>query len=517
MSRSATRPVFALALVLVLAAPAIAGATTAIPRHPNELKFQPLKYDAPKRDQYRHSLSNGVTAYVVEDPALPLVNVVVTVRGGDYLDPEGKAGLAAITANQMRSGGAGDMDADAFDQAVDFLALNFGIGSSTKESSASVNTLSKDLDKALDLVFAAIRNPRFQQDRIDLYKSQAKQALERRNDSTTSIEQREWRRLMYGTDTFESRQMTTTSMDAITRDDMIAFHRQVWHPGNMIVAVSGDVKTPAVLAALEKRMAGWAAGPKSPEPPAPTHVPEPGVFMVNKDDVNQTRVSIGHRSVNWNDPRWASLEIMNEILGGGGFTSRITRRVRSDEGLAYSAGSGMGFGRTYPSSFRVVFQSKNMSVAQAIDLSLQEVERIRTEPVTQEELDTAKNSFIETFPQRFSSAAEKASVFVDDEIVGRPADWWDKWRPAIQAVTAQSVQDAAKSFLQPDKMTILAVGKVDEVLAGNPDKPDHSLAKTAAATGIKQIPLPDAATLTYPSEPTVLVPPSAPSPATRQD
>lgn len=513
------RPIHVLSLLPLLAGLVFApeSASAAIPRHPNELKFKPLDYDAPKRDQYRHQLSNGVTVYVVEDSALPLVNVNVTVRGGEYLEPADKAGLSSITANQMRSGGAGSMDADAFDQAVDFLALNFGIGSGPRESSASVNTLAKDLDKAMDLLFAAMRSPRFQQDRIDLYKSQVKQALERRNDSTPGIEQREWRRLMYGTDTFESRQSTTTSIDAITREDMVAFHAKVWHPGNMIVAVSGDVKTAAVLAGLEKRFSGWAAGPKSPEVPAPAHEPEPGVFLINKEDVNQTRVSIGHRSVKWDDPRWASLEVMNEILGGGGFTSRITRRVRSDEGLAYSAGSGLGFGRTYPSSFRVVFQSKNMSVAQAVDLSLQEIDRIRKEPVTQEELDTAKNAFIETFPQRFSSAQEKAGVFVDDELTGRPADYWDKWRPAIRAVDAAAVQQAAQTFLQPDKLVILGVGNVNEVLTGNPDKPDHSLSKTAAATGVKQIPLPDAATLKYPSEPTVLVPPSAPQPEAKQD
>jgi zinc protease len=511
------RNVLIAGLLTASAAAAVAAPAGSIVKHPNDLKFAPLKYDAPRRDEFRHVLSNGVPVYVVEDHGLPLANVSVTVRGGDYLDPADKAGLATITANQIRSGGAGDMDADAFDQAVDFLAMNFMVGSSARESSAGVNVLSKDLEKALDLLFSAMRNPRFQQDRIDLYKSQTKQQLERRNDSTTTIETREWRRLMYGDDTFESRLPTTTSTDSITRQDLVDFHRKVWVPANMIVAVTGDVKTADVLATLEKRFAGWAVGTKSPDVPAPTHVAEPGVFLINKDDVNQTRVSIGHRSVTWDDPRWASLEIMNEILGGGGFTSRITRRVRSDEGLAYSAGSGIAFGRTHPQSFRVVFQSKNMSVAQAIDLSLQEIDRIRKEPVTTEELETAKNAYVETFPQRFSSAQEKAGVFVDDELTGRPPDWWEKWRPAIQAVDAKAVQSAAQTFLQPDKLTILAVGKVDEVLAGNPDKPDHSLSKTAAATGIKQIPLPNPATLAYPSEPTVLIAPSAPQPTPKQD
>jgi zinc protease len=493
--------------LLLLVATSTATSAASIPGRPDELKFPPLRYDAPNRDAFRHVLSNGVVAYVVEDPSLPLVDVGVIARGGDYLDPLDKLGLAAITTDQMRSGGAGDKDAEAFDAAVDFLAVDMNIGSGPKECTASLNCLSKDLDKALDLLFAALREPRFQQDRIDLYKTTVKQTLEHRNDSTTGIEMREWRRLLYGTDTFESRQQSTTTLDAITRDDLVAFHRRVFNPSNLLIRVSGAVKQADVLAALERHLAGWAPGEKSPDPPVPTHVAEPGVFVVNKDDVNQTRVSIGQRSTTWDDPRRFSLEVMNEILGGGGFTSRIIKSVRSDAGLAYSAGSVLGFGRTYPMTFRVLFQSKNASVAQALDLSLAEIDRMRKEPVTAEELDIAKNGFIETFPQRFATAEDKASVFIDDELAGRPADYWEKYRPGISSVTAASVQSAAAEFLKPDALTVLVVGKVSEVLAGDPDKPDHQIETTAARTGIKQIPLPDAATLAYPNEPAVIVPP----------
>ena len=453
-------------------------AASAIPAHPRDLKFPPLEYAAPNRLEYRHVLSNSVPVYIVEDHGLPLVNLSITARGGDYMDPEGKAGLAAITCDQMRSGGAGTLEADAFDEEVDFLALNMGIGAGQRESSASINVLSKDLDRALDMLFLALREPRFQQDRIDLYKTQAKQGLERRNDSTTSIENREWRRLVFGNH-FESRQPTTTSMDAITRDDMIAFRQALWNPSNFVIGVSGDVKTADILARLETRLAGWAKGMPAPPAPLPTHQPKKGIWIVDKPDVNQSRVSAGHLATTWDDPRVPTIDVMNEILGGGGFTSYITRTVRSDAGLAYSANSGVGLGREYPKSFRALFQSKNGSVARALRITIEQIGRIRNTVPTAEDLDVTKNSLIGTFPQRFASPQAKIRVFVDDEILGRPADWWDKYRPAIKAVTGEDVKKVANELLHPDKLTILVVGKKAEVLAGEADHPDESLAKMA--------------------------------------
>lgn len=475
-------------------------AARGIPAHPDQLRFEPLSYEAPRGDAHRHELSNGVVAYVVEDHDLPLVDVTIQLRAGAYLDPPGKEGLAAMTTSLMRTGGAGAHDAEAFDEEIAFLAVNLSIGADDRESTASLNVLSKDLEAGLDLLFMALREPRFQQDRIDLYRRQVVQALERRNDRTTGIERREWLRLMYG-DSFVTRASTVPSVQSLTREDLQAFHRRTWLPQNFLVGVAGDVDTASVLAELEERMADWWEGQAAPPATPPTHRPGPGVFVVNKDDVNQTRVSIGHLATTWDDPRWAACEIMNEILGGGGFISRITRRVRSDEGLAYSAGSVWGFGRDYPRSFRAAFQSKNEAVPRAISIVLEELERIRNEPITEDELETAQNSFVETFPRRFASAGQKVGVFMEDELHGRPADWWARYRPALQAVTAADVQAAARELLHPDRVTILVVGKIDEVMAGDPDHPEHRLSDHAGAAGILDIGLPDPETLVYPHPP----------------
>jgi zinc protease len=472
-----------------------------IPATPRELKFAPLTYDAPIRTDFRHELSNGVVVYVIEDHLLPLVDVTVTSRAGDWMDPSDKAGLAAVTADQMRSGGAGSLDAAAFDEQIDLLALQMGIGSATRESSASLNSLSKGLDRGLDLLFMALKQPRFEQARLDLYVTQAKQNLERRNDSTTAIEAREWKRLVYGTDHFETRQVTSTSLDAIEREDLVAFHQRAWNPANLVVSVTGDVKTADVLAKLEQRFQGWAPGAKVPEVPRPTAKMTRGVWLVDKPDVNQSRVSIGHLATTWNDPRRPQIEVMNEILGGGGFTSRIVDKVRTDAGLAYSAGSIVGFGREYPQSFRAAFQSANKSVARATGITIGEIERMLSEPVTDEELSTARNSLVESFPQRFASPQAKASIFVNDEILGRPATHWRDYRAQIKAVSKEQVQTVATEFLKPGELAVLIVGKKSEILGGDPDFPDFKLDKYAGPQGVLEVPLPDPSTMVYPSQP----------------
>ena len=472
-----------------------------IPAHPNQLEFAPLDYEAPVRTKFRHELSNGVPVYVVTDNALPLVDVRVTVRGGSYLDPEDRTGLAEATADLLRDGGAGEYSAEALDEELDFLAINLGTNADDRESSASMNLLSKDLDKGLDLLFDVMRRPGFDSERFELWRKQVLQGLERRNDRTQSIERREWRRLMYGAGHYSTDVRTAPEIRAMSIDDIKAFHRRVWHPGNLMIAVSGDVDAETVLPMLEKRMEGWAKGEISPPAPAPEHDPPAGVFLVDKPDVNQSRVLLGHRSTTWDDPDAIALDIMNDILGGSGFTSRITKRVRSDEGLAYSAGSFIGFGRDYPSVFAGLFQSKNMSVAHAVAITKAEIERIRDEPVSSEELATAVNSAIDSFPSRFSSASAKAGTFIEDELYGRPADWWTTWRDKVRAVSAADVQRVAKEHLHPDELTVLVVGKLEEVLPGDPDNPEYAIQDFAGEQGLMEIALPDPLTMEYPHPP----------------
>lgn len=475
---------------------------TNIPSHPRELKYTPLSYTPPKREQYRHVLSNGVVAYLVEDHDLPLVNVSTLVRTGSYLDPAGKEGLASLTGAQMRTGGTVSKTAEEFDEAVDFLAANITSSILGTQGNATLNLLSKDVDQGLALYFDMLRNPRFQEDRIKLAKSQLLQSMERRNDRTDAIESREWSRLMYGPAHFAARETTKASIEGITREDMVAFHQRYYQPGGFILAVSGDFNTKEMLAKLEAATRGWVVNKQAvPDVPKPSLTPVAGVYTVHKPDVNQGRVSIGHTGALRDNPDSYALTIMNEILGGGAFTSRITSRVRSDEGLAYSAGSNFGLGVYYPGNFRAAFQSKNATTSQAIDIIMEEINRLRTAKVSAEELETAKNSAIEVFPRTFATALQIASTFAQDEYTKRPADYWATYRDRIRAITVEDVQRVAQKYLQPDQLVVLVVGNIDEITKGNPDRPQHSLVKIARDGQIRRIPLPDPLTMIYPATP----------------
>ena len=402
-----------LAFVLLSLSPAaLLAQTQQIPTHPRELKYTTLTFAPPKREQYRHVLSNGVVVYLVEDHDLPLVNISTLVRTGTYLDPAGKEGLASLTGSQIRIGGTSTKNAEQFDEALAFLAANMNSSIGPLQGNASLNLLTKDIDQGLGLFFDMLRNPAFQEDRIQLAKSQLLQGMERRNDNTNAIEEREWSRLIYGANHFSARQATKAAIESITRDDMIAFHKKYYQPGGFIFAISGDFNSKEMIAKLEAAMKGWPVS-KEPAPVVPTTPYETaaGVYTVHKADVNQGRVSLGHVGSMRDNPDYYALTIMNDILGGGGFSSRITSRVRSDEGLVYSAGSSYSFGTYNPGIFRASFQSKNPTTSQAIDIIMEEINRLRTSKVTAEELDTSKNSFIEVFPRSFSTAAQVAGVF----------------------------------------------------------------------------------------------------------
>ncbi len=493
----AARAVGFLALgALVLGANA--GAQT-IPAHPSDLTYELLDFTPPTAVEHRHELSNGIVVFVVEDHELPLVAVGVTVRTGTHLDPPDKIALASLTGSQMRAGGTTTMSAAEFDEEAAFLAAQIGSSIGDTSGGASMNCLTRDLDACLDLFFDMLRNPGFDEERLALAKRQAIQQMERRNDATGSIEGREWQRLMRGDAHFSTLLRTRASVESITRDDLAAFHHEYYHPGNFIFAVSGDVDTAGILAELERRFDGWEAGTRPVPPvPAPDFTPSPGLYLVDKPEVNQGRVAIGHLGTTRDNPDRYKLLVMNDILGGGGFSARLLTRVRSDEGLAYSASSNFGVGVYYDGVFQAGFQSRSETVARATAIVLEEIERIRTEPVTEEELRNSIAYFVETFSRNFSSAASTAGLFARDEYTGRDPSYLVTYRDNIAAVTADDVLDVARRYLDPEALAILVVGNLEAILAGDPERPEFSLEALRPGEAVR-IPLPDPFTMEYPA------------------
>jgi zinc protease len=489
------RPV--VAVVLALAAAPLFAQQAAIPDRPDKLVFKPIVYTPPVAKDYRVVLKNGMVVYVAEDPTLPLVNIDLTIRTGSYLEPAGKEGLAAFTGSQIRRGGTKSLTAEQLDEKLDFLAASVSTAIGDTAGHASLNCLRDNLDESLKVFVEMLREPRFQEDRLALAKEQALQDMKKRNDESEDIEAREWNVLLYGEKHFTNRFTTAASVQSLTRQDLVDFHRKYFHPANMIAAVSGSFSRPVMLQKLEAAFANWpTARPTVPPVPSDVQTVQPGIYRIQKD-VNQGRVSIGLPSVRRNDPDVYALEVMNEILGGSGFTSRIMKTVRSDEGLAYSAGSGLRFGIYYPGAFRAEFQSKSRTVAYAAQLVLQEIKKIREAPVTEEELDTIKKSLIETFPSSFNSKAQTVAIFAADEYTQRDPTYWQTYRDRIRAVTAADVQRVAQKYLTPDKMVMLVVGDQKEIDQGD-GKHETSLKALAEGRPIVTLPMRDPLTMKRP-------------------
>lgn len=486
-----------LGLTLPVAAATAAQGAGGVPARPEQLTYKPFAFAAPDGDKYRHTLPGGVVVYIVEDHSLPLVKLQATFRTGAFREGAHETGLAAMTAAMMRQGGTTKLSPEEFDQKADFLAALVGSSAGATSASASLDVITPALGSGLDLLFDMVRNPRFDEARLAVQKSTVLEEMKQRNDDAGDIADREWDFLSRGEKHYASRRMTQADLEAITRDKLIAFHRRTWGSEHLVVAISGDVDTKAMLADLGKRLAGFKAGePNAPWPPSgPAFTPPPGLFHIEKD-IPQGKVTLGELGIQWKDyadPEPYALTVMNDILGGGGFTARLMKRVRSDEGLAYGAYSQFGIGTFWPGLFEVGFASKNPTVALATKIVLEEVEKIRTGLVSEEELRVSKASFIDTFPRTFESPAATARTFANDEVIGRPHSYWTEYRRRIEAVSAENIRAAAAKYLDSAKLAMLVVGKWSEIEVGDA----AGRAKMAELFGgqVKHLPLRDPLTL----------------------
>ncbi|HEU4684540.1 MAG TPA: pitrilysin family protein [Nitrospira sp.] len=451
-----TRSALGMLVVLLFVPMAMAAAFTL--GDPRTMTFKPVEFTPPDPD--RIVLDNGMVVYLLEDHELPLITVSATIRTGGWLDPPDKIGLASVTGTVMRTGGGGGLTGQQVDEELEQFAADLSISIGRQSGSATLDVLSKDFKRGLQLFAALMRTPAFDPARLEVAKLQAIEGIRRRQDNPGSIVSREFVKQLYGADHPTARESTIETIQRITRDDAVAFHRRTVHPNGIILGVTGDFQKSEMLAMLRDVFGDWQKGqvPELRIPDVPDQAQKPAVRFIDKE-TSQTHLRVGHLSIRENDPDYAALAIANDILGGSSFRSRLFNDVRTKRGLAYSVGSRLNIGVHDQGVWLMRAETKLPSTQEVINRFVANLERMRTEPVTDQELEEAKEAYVNSFVFSFPSASSIVNRMIELEYDGLPKDFLQQLRARVVALKKEDLLAAAKKHLHPDRLTIVAVGR----------------------------------------------------------
>jgi len=450
------------ALVLVTLVATLASAQQgATPRPFEQLTYPPLNDITPPR-VVRDTLPNGMRLLLVEDHELPRVELRALVRGGRVAEPAGRAGLAELFSEAHRTGGTRSMSGDQMDEALERIGASVESGVQEGYTEVGGTALVETFDAVLPIFAELLTAPAFAEDKVDLARTHLRGAIARRNDDPMGIAQREVLKLVYGADSPYARQFEYADLDRLTRDDLLAYHAATFRPDATILAVWGDFAAADMKARLAKAFAGWKA-----EGPAPAITPPevkpltPTVAYVEKKDVEQTFLLAGQLGLRLDDPDYPAVNLMTEILGGS-FASRIFVKVRTEKGLAYTASAFAVPAYDHRGAFFFFTSTKPASTAEALSTVLGEIRRIRESEVTDAELDRAKQGFLQGYAFEYDSTAKIVNRLATYELYGYPADFNVRLRDAVEKVTRADVLRVAQKHLDPDALTILALGRADQ-------------------------------------------------------
>ena len=446
-------------MVMAIATPALtSGAENPALGDPRTMTFEPVEFSPPEPE--RVVLDNGMVVYLLEDHELPLVSLSATMRTGGWLEPADKLGLAGLTGLVMRTGGGGGLTAEQVDEELEQLAGDVGISIGRQAGSASLDILSKDVRRGLQIFAGLLRRPAFEPARVELAKLQAIEGIRRRQDSPGSIVSREFVKQLYGPDHPTARESTIESITRITRDDLVAFHQQTVYPNGIILGVTGDFDRAVMLALLRATFGDWRKGdvPELKIPDVPERAGSYSIIRFVNKETSQTHLRVGHLTIKENDPDYVPFAIANDILGGSSFRSRLFNDVRTKRGLAYSVGSRVNTGMHDQGVWLMRAETKLSSTQEVISRFVANIERMRTELVTEEELAEAKEAYVNSFVFSFSSPSAIVNRFIELEYDGLPKDFLQQLRARVVALTKEDLLAAAKKHFHPDRLTIVAVG-----------------------------------------------------------
>ncbi|MFM8550943.1 MAG: M16 family metallopeptidase [Nitrospiraceae bacterium] len=449
-------------LLIAWLAPASAPAQTTL-NDPRTMQFEPVQFTPPEPE--RVVLENGLVVYLLEDHELPLVTITATLQTGAWLDPADTVGLAGLTGATMRTGGTAHMSAEEVDQELEQLAAGISVNIGTESGSAMLDVLKKDFPRGLRIFADILMAPAFDPGRVELAKLQAIEGIRRRQDQPQSIAGREFAKLLYGTGHPFARESSVASVTKITREDLLAFHAKTIHPNGIMLGVTGDFEKGPMLAALREAFGGWPKGavPTITLPPIQAEQERGGkriVRVVGKGS-QQTHLRVGHLSIKESDPDYPAVSLLNDILGGSGFRSRLVEDVRTKQGLGYSVGSSLRAGVREQGLWGMRAETKLASTQEVVNRLVANMERLQKEPVTDRELAEAKEAFVNSFVFSFTSASSIVSRLIGLEYDGLPKDFLQQMRDKVVELTKDDVLQAARKHLHPEQLRILAVGPGD--------------------------------------------------------
>jgi zinc protease len=428
----------------------------------DEIEYPPLNsFDRPDIEMFE--LDNGIRFYLVEDDELPLINLRVQVRTGGFLVPNEKAGLNSITGTVMRSGGTTSISGDDLNELLEDRAARMETSIGLTSGSATMNVLREDFDELLPVFIDLLKNPAFPENRINLAKTQQKTSISRRNDDTFGVGIREFQKLIYGPESVYARNTEYATIDNITRDDIVELHEKSFVGQNMMIGLVGDFDTDEIKEKLTAAFSAIPAGEQIElEFPEVDYEFEHTINFVDKRDVNQSFVMMGHIGGLRDNPDYAKIQVMNRVLSDG-FSGRLMRVVRSQMGLAYSVFGQYGSGNFFPGMFYTGVRTASETTGQAINAILDQIRRLQDEPVSEQELSDTIDRFLNSLVFEYDSRASVLNERMTLDYAGLDPDSFDRLVEEIQAVTVEDVQEVAQRYLRPDALQILVVGHGGEI------------------------------------------------------
>jgi zinc protease len=453
---------FSLSLTLGWASPA--NATSA--RHYTDLEFPPLG-EIKIPDFERFELDNGLVVYLMEDHDLPLVRGSATFRTGSFLDPAGKVGLGSITGEAMRLGGTLSHPADQLNALLEQKAAAVETSLDTTSGSASFDTLSEDLEVVFDLFAEVISEPAFANDKIELIKSQYRGSIARRNDDPDEVTTREFRKLVYGASSPYARTTEYADLDNITRVDVVEFYQSTIRPQDTILGISGDFDPTQMKRLIEQYFGSWqgvtssASVVKANSSVLHATQQQYGLFVVDQPQLTQSYIHIGHLGGRLDNPFHAPLSILNEVLNG--FGGRLFNDIRSRQGLAYVVYAYWSPRYDYPGLFIGGGQTRSEATVPFIQSMMQEIERVRTEVISDQELQYAKDAVLNSFVFNFATPDQTLSRLIRYEYYGYPSDFVFQFQQGVENTTAEQVKMAAQENLKPEDLVTVVVGNLAEI------------------------------------------------------